>query len=170
MAIITGCGKTNETTPPATTLMPAATQTGGKEMLPPAHPPIGKPAIHPVSGNQLKVITPPEVAAKWKAVELSILAVGRAELRLRIPVGSQQALAATDLTLSVIAYLPSFKVNGDSVTSSSINAENPAVLLRLKNLRGKLAEGWVFQKLPQFNTFHSDKVAVTLIEASPAVP
>mgnify|MGYP001561768549 FL=1 len=73
MAIITGCGKTNETTPPATTLMPAATQTGGKEMLPPAHPPIGKPAIHPVSGNQLKVITPPEVAAKWKAVELSIL-------------------------------------------------------------------------------------------------
>lgn len=167
--VLAGCGKSNPT-PSATSMSPGRAQSMNEKTLPSDHPQIGATATHPVSGNQLKVITPPEVAAKWKSVVLSIRAPGQAEQRLRVAVGGHQSLASSDVTLNVIAYLPSFKVNGDIVTSSSTDADNPAVLLQLKNPRGKLAEGWVFQKLPEFDTFHSDKVAVTLVEALQSTP
>ena len=131
---------------------------------------IEAPPAHPVSGKSFKVVTPPEVAAKWKAVELSIQVTGRPKQRLRLSVGDHLKLASTDLTLSVIAFAPSFKITGDAVTSSSDNLENPAVLLELKNPQGKVAEGWVFKKLPEFDTFRSDKVVVKLIEGLQNTP
>ncbi len=164
VVLVAGCGNSSEPPPPA------MTPVTGKTSLPPNHPLLDKPFSHPVSGSQLNIIPPPEAAAKWKSVDISVRAVDHAEQRLRVSIGGRQPVAATDLTISVLAYLPSFKINGDTATSSSDKPDNPAVLLRLENPQGKLAEGWVFLKLPQFDTFHSDKVSVTLLSASPPAP
>lgn len=159
--LVAGCGKNNEPPPPAT--IPVMSKTS----LPPNHPVLDKAFSHPASGSQPNIIPSPEAAAKWKSADLSVRAAGHAEQRLRVSIGGQQPVTATDLTISVLAYLPSFKINGNTVTSSSNNPDNPAVFVQLRNPQGKLAEGWVFQKLPQFDTFHSDKVTVTLLLASP---
>ncbi|GEM_PF-4505509 len=135
--------------------------------VPPDHPPMGQSLPHPVSGSQAKVVVPPEVAAKWKSVQLAVTA-GGAEQRLAVAVGKSRPITGTDLTVDVVAYLPSFKMNGDVATSSSVSEDNPAALVRINSPGGKPAEGWVFQKLPDFNTLKDDRVKVKLIAASTA--
>jgi hypothetical protein len=144
---------------------PGMKATDSQMMLPPKHPDVGKVSHHPVTGSQMKVVTSPEVVKRWKAVELAVQASNDSERRLNVAVGSDQALVASSgLTLHVIAFLPAFMMQEESVTSASVNPTNPAVLLRLTDAKGKLAEGWVFQKMPEFNTFRSDKVDVKLIK------
>jgi hypothetical protein len=54
------------------------------------------------------------------------------------------------------------------VTSASNSPDNPAVLIQLVDKTQVLSEGWVFQKLPDFNTYQSEKLHVQLLSASAA--
>jgi len=54
------------------------------------------------------------------------------------------------------------------VTSASNNPDNPAVLIQLVDKARILSEGWVFQKLPDFNTYQSEKLHLQLLSASAA--
>ena len=59
------------------------------------------------------------------------------------------------------AYTSDFQ----TVTSSSNEQINPAVQVQA-TLNGQVvAEGWVFQNLPEFNSFKSEQVKVRLISA-----
>jgi hypothetical protein len=146
----------------------AEIHTGQTNM--PANHPMGETGtesdfVHPKSTQTSTLRIPAEVKAKWKSVELSITAAGGKEQRTRVSIGDKVAVANTGLSLSVTAYVPAFMSDAGVVTSSSNHPDNPAVQLQLSDGKGKIAEGWVFQSLPDFNSFSSNKVSVRLLSA-----
>lgn len=120
-------------------------------------------ADHPKSAKRLAVSIPPEVAAKWKAVDLALTPSGGETQTLRVSVGREAAVKNSTSVVRVVAFAPAFQITDNGVTSSSNNAENPAVLVRVLERGQPVAEGWVFQKLPEFNTLETGKLHVRLI-------
>ena len=121
---------------------------------------------HAKSGVKTRLNIPADVQAKWKTVELSVAGKDITVRKLRIAVGAEAGIDKSGLTVRVVAYVPAFQSDAGAVTSASNNPDNPAVLIQLADKGQVLSEGWVFQKLPDFNTYASDKLQVQLLAAS----
>jgi hypothetical protein len=121
---------------------------------------------HAKSGMKTRLNIPAEVKAKWKSTELSVAGKDIPVRKLQIAIGGETGIDKSGLTLRVLAYVPSFVSDAGTVTSASNNPENPAVLVQLVDKGQVLSEGWVFQNLPDFNTYANDKLQVKLLAAS----
>lgn len=121
--------------------------------------------VHPKTNLSSTLSIPPEVKAKWKSVELAITPAGGKEQRAHVTIGDKVAIANTALSLSVDAFVPAFMSDAGVVSSSSNQLDNPAVELQLRDHKGKIAEGWVFQNLADYNSFSSSQVSVRLLSA-----
>jgi hypothetical protein len=160
----------------------------GDEALPPSHPPL--PAAmppHPTEGTdsrpdldqrlaaehpqasgskQLSVVVPDSVKARWTAATLAVR-VGGSEKEIKLAIGAKATLGS-DLQLQLLHYLPAYTSNFQMVTSSSSDPLNPAVQIAVLSKGQVLAEGWVFQNLPDFNSFKSEQVHVRLVSGESA--
>ncbi len=121
--------------------------------------------VHPKTNLSSTLSIPPEVKAKWKTVELAITPAGGKEQRAHVAIGGKVAIANTALSLSVDAFVPAFMSDAGVVSSSSNQLDNPAVELQLHDHKEKIAEGWVFQNLADYNSFSSSQVNVRLLSA-----
>jgi hypothetical protein len=121
---------------------------------------------HAKSGNKSHLNIPADVKAKWKAVELSLSGKNIPLRKVRVSIGGETSIDQSGLLVRVVAYVPAFQSDAGTVTSSSNNPDNPAVLIQLVNKGQVLSEGWVFQKLPGFNTYTSNQLQVQLLTAS----
>jgi hypothetical protein len=120
---------------------------------------------HAKSGVKTRLNIPADVQAKWKSVELSVAGKDIPAHKLQIAVGSETGVDKSGLTVRVVAYVPAFVSDSGTVTSASNNPDNPAVLIQLADKGQVLSEGWVFQNLPDFNTYANDKLQVKLLAA-----
>jgi hypothetical protein len=174
LAALAGCGNQPATQSPASdqaVAPPPIRPSTTADIMPTGHPSMDKTLSHPASGkSQLKVTTPAAVAAKWKSVELDVQIAGASEQKIVVPIGGERKVFRTDLTLKIAAYLPAFKIQDGTATSSSNQPDNPAALVQLQGADGKITEGWVYQKFPQFDTFRSDRIQVKLLTASATAP
>lgn len=160
----------------------------GDEPLPPNHPPLpGATPPHPTenSGKQpdlnqilaaehpksdskkkLSVVVPDSVKGKWSSATLAVT-IGGADKELKLAIGGNASIG-NNLQLHLIQYLPAYTSDFSSATSSSNEQSNPAALIQIVSAGKVTEEGWVFQNLPEFNSFKSDRVKVRLISAEPA--
>lgn len=160
----------------------------GDEPLPPNHPPLptatpphptdydGKQpdlnqilaAEHPKpdSKKKLSIVVPDSVKGKWSSATLAV-SIGGADKELKLAIGGNTSIG-NNLQLHLIQYLPAYTSDFNSATSSSNEQINPAALIQIISGGKVTEEGWVFQNLPEFNSFKSDKVKVRLISAEPA--
>ena len=120
---------------------------------------------HATSVTKTRLNIPAEVKAKWKSTELALTGKSVAARTAKVAIGGDVDLDQ-GLVLRVLAYVPAFQSESGTVTSASNQPENPAVLVQLLEKTKVLGEGWVFQKLPDFNTFASDRIQVKLLGAS----
>jgi len=118
---------------------------------------------HAKSSVKTRLNIPADVKAKWKTVELSLAGKDITLRKLQIPVGGETGIDKSGLTVRVVAYVPAFQSDAGAVTSASNNPDNPAVLIQLLDKGQMLAEGWVFQKFPDFNTYANDRLQVQLL-------
>lgn len=121
---------------------------------------------HAKSGVKTRLDIPADVKAKWKTVELSVAGKDIGLRKLQIPVGGEIGIDKSGLTVRVVAYVPAFQSDAGAVTSASNKPDNPAVLIQLVDNGQVLNEGWVFQKLPDFNTYSNDRLQIQLLAAS----
>lgn len=121
---------------------------------------------HAKSGVKTRLDIPADVKAKWKTVELSVAGKDIGLRKLQIPVGGETGIDKSGLTVRVVAYVPAFQSDAGAVTSASNKPDNPAVLIQLVDNGQVLNEGWVFQKLPDFNTYSNDRLQIQLLAAS----
>lgn len=121
---------------------------------------------HAKSGKQSQLNIPADVKAKWKAVELSYSGKNFPQGKAHVSIGGEMNIDQSGLVVRVIAYVPAFQSDAGTITSASNSPDNPAVLVQLRDKARVLSEGWVFQKLPDFNTFKSDRVQVKLLGAA----
>jgi hypothetical protein len=122
------------------------------------------PAPHG-GGTKTRLDIPADVKAKWKSAELSLTGQDIALRTVKVAIGGEVNLGKEQV-LRVLAYVPAFQSDAGTVTSASSNPDNPAVLVQLLDRKQPVAEGWVFQKLPDFNTFSTDRLKVQLLGAS----
>ncbi len=120
---------------------------------------------HSASGAKSRLNIPADVKAKWKSAELSLIGQDGVARTVKVAVGGEMKLE-NGLVLQVLAYVPAFQSDTGTVTSASNAPDNPAVLLQLLDKQQVKSEGWVFQKLPDFDTFSSDRLKVRLLGAS----
>jgi len=154
----------------------------GDETLPPNHPPLtaaptadanGMNSVrnqqiasqHPKTSGKKKlaVVVPEIVKGKWASATLAVSS-GETAKEIKLPIGGKISLG-NKLELHLLHYLPAYTSDFQSVTSSSNEQENPAVQIEAIADGQVIAEGWVFQNLPEFNSFHSEQVKVRLINA-----
>lgn len=155
----------------------------GDEPLPPNHPAISalKPphpggmanekanldqqiaAQHPKpeGKKKLEVVVPDSVKGKWSAAKIAVTVNG-AEKEIKAALGEKISVG-DNLQLNVLHYFPTYTSDFKTVTSSSNEPKNPAIMVQAIANGKVVAEGWVFQNLPDFNSFKSEQIKVRLI-------
>ena len=173
VALFTGCSKEEGSTQHADlTVDPSdayeADDMGG-EAAAPSHATgqtldeVGKLAHANLAGVK-EVKLADEVASKWTKAEVDVSDVGIIE-HLALNVGDTATLKS-GLTLELISLVPDYSIFEDYISSRSNEANNPAVLLSLKDGDREVARGWIFESLPGFNSFKHVSVEVVLTSPS----
>lgn len=102
-----------------------------------------------------------ELRAKWSVVEIEV-SVGDKKNVIEVKVGEK---VKVDKTYSVLvdAFIPEYTMFEDHIGTRGDEPKNPAIRVELFEGDKSLARGWVFKKLPDFNSYQSDKLGVVLI-------
>ncbi len=160
----------------------------GDETLPPNHPPLPSAppphptnsannpsdlnqqlaSLHPRQANKkISVSVPDSVKGKWASATLAVTVENGAEKKLKLAIGETISLTK-NLQLHLVHFLPAYTSDLQTVTSSSSKLVNPAVQIQSISDGRVEAEGWVFQKFPDFNSFTDEKIKVRLVSAQRA--
>ncbi|MFC1685162.1 hypothetical protein ACFL0R_06810 [Pseudomonadota bacterium] len=147
--------------------------------MPPGHPPMpgavqqpaadGEAPAHPVSSDkELAINLPESVMGKWSAVTFEVTTVDGSKDKLEVVLGSETSVPGSNLMLRAEVFVPAYKSDFKTITSASNALDNPAAKVALIENQQVVAKGWVFQNLPEFNSFSSDKVSIRLLSAAEA--
>jgi len=143
---LTGCQKQEQPLPPK--VLPQASHTAKKET---------------------RIVIPPSVAGKWKAVRIAVVDKSRGSQKIyTIPIGGKTNIPSSKLVIRVETFLPAFIMEGAMLTSSSNEPTNPGVKVRITDKDEELFSGWLFSKFPSTHSFIHPKYGFTLIDAVPA--
>jgi hypothetical protein len=134
---------------------------------PPAAP---RPTVSHRTVKEKLIVVPAEVARDWRAVKISVIdKVRGTEDIYTFPIGKVSRISSLNLSVSVVAFLPSFGIEGSTITSSSSRPSNPGVKVRIAGAdNGKLVyEGWLFAKFPNTHAVTHPRYAFGLVSAVP---
>jgi len=115
--------------------------------------------------GETKVVVPEAVKGKWDAVKLVIedkLAKKTSEVTVKLD--SEYTIPNSNLKIKVGEFLPDFKMDGLTITSSSNEPNNPAVRVAVYENGKEIFKGWLYSKFPTIHPFQHDKYGITLKE------
>ena len=116
----------------------------------------------------MKLVVPPKVAARWKAVKIAVIDKSNVTQKLfTIPIGGKFAVPASTLVIEVEEFLPSFTMEGSVMTSSSNDLKNPGVKVRITENGSVIFNGWLFSLFPKTHAFMHPKYGFTLVDVVP---
>jgi hypothetical protein len=144
-----------------------------KPQLPPGHPsteggmppqgmpPAGMPDMPKVDR---KVVVPKEIAAKWKAVKLTVEdKTKKSTKEYTINVGSSLEVPGTKVKLTVVAFLPDFRMGEKDITSASDKPNNPAAQVLIQEPAKQDQKIWLYSMHPGVHPFQHEKIGLALI-------
>ncbi len=143
-----------------------------KPLLPPGHPTMegGMPAGAGMPNTPSKpkvertVVVSKEVAARWKAVKLAVeIKTAKTKTELTIPIGSEQAIPNTKMTVKVLAFLPDFKMTDKEFYSSSDKPNQPAAQVVVTENGKEIWSNWLFSLQPTVHPFQHENVGLVLV-------
>ncbi|HEX9020419.1 MAG TPA: DUF2155 domain-containing protein [Nitrospirota bacterium] len=139
-----------------------------KPQLPPGHP--GMEGGMPSSGmpnmpkKDRQVVVPAEVKAKWKAVQINIEdKTAKSTKAYTIPVGSDLAVPNTNIKITVLAFLPDFRMGDSEITSVSDKPNNPAAQVVIQEQGKEEWKGWLYSLHPEIHSYQHPTLGVILI-------
>lgn len=136
--------------------MPPAT-----EGMPPGHPTMGGGGN---GGVKREVKVPPDVKERWKTVSIKFIdKEKKKENVLAIDVGKEASVPNANLAIKVEAFLPNYTIFDEYITSKNNEPENAAALIELLENGKSVSKGWVFERLPDFNSYKNDKYDIVLM-------
>ncbi|MEK6742109.1 MAG: DUF2155 domain-containing protein [Nitrospirota bacterium] len=138
-----------------------------KPQLPPGHPsteggmpPAGMPDMPKVDR---KVVVPKEIAAKWKAVKLAVEdKTKKATKEYTINVGSSLDVPGTKVKLTVLSFLPDFRMGDKDITSASDKPNNPAAQILIQEPGKPEQKIWLYSMHPGVHPFQHEKIGLVL--------
>jgi hypothetical protein len=121
--------------------------------------------------SQTKVIVPESVKGKWSAATIILEdKVSKTKHEYTVKLNSDFNIPNSDLKIHVGEFLPDFKMDGLTLTSSSNEPRNPALALRVfengKQIFPAAGKqwGWLFSKVPSIHRFEHPRYAIILKE------
>ncbi|MGE5894979.1 MAG: DUF2155 domain-containing protein [bacterium] len=125
----------------------------------------GAPGIMMPKG-EIKIEVPANVKNKWNAVVLSIEDKAKNKAQdVTVNLGSEYVVPNTNIKVKVGDYLPDFRMDGLTITSSSDQPNNPAVNIKVFEGDKEIFKGWLYSKFPSIHPFQHEKIGLTLKEA-----
>jgi hypothetical protein len=127
-----------------------------------------KPSTSHRTVKEKTVIVPPEVAKRWKAVKIAVIDKTRGTENIYVvPVGSLLKVPSSALIISVEAFLPSFTMEGTTITTSSNELLNPGAKVSISENGISVFKGWLFSKFPNTHAVTHPKYGFSLIGVVP---
>jgi hypothetical protein len=124
-------------------------------------PAAGMPNVPKV---ERKVVVSKEVAAKWKAVKLSIEnKSAKTTKEYTVNIGSELAVPNTKLTVKVLAFLPDFKMSDKEYYSVSDKPNQPAAQVVVTENGKEIWSNWLFSLMPSIHPFQHENVGILLV-------
>jgi len=162
LVAVGACKKKQEQ--PAVPPMGAPGQQG---QLPPGHPggnqQPGQPGGVVMPKGEMKVVLPDAVKGKWKGVVLTVEdKATKKSSELTANLNSDVKIPNSNLTVKVGEFLPDFKMEGLSITSTSNELNNPAVKVVVMEGDKEVFKGWLYSKFPTIHPFEHPKYAMLL--------
>ncbi len=115
-----------------------------------------------------RVVIPQEVKGKWQAVKIAVLDKDSNEEQIyTVGIGSDFAVADSDIRVKLLAFLPAFIMDDVTMTSASNETRNPAVQIRILEQGKKVFEGWLFSLYPATHAFQHPRFSFTLVDFIP---
>jgi hypothetical protein len=138
-----------------------------KPQLPPGHPSVeaGMPPAMPEGVKKERaVVVPKKVKATWTAVKLAIEdKTAKTSKDYMIAVGASLAVPNTKITLTVLAFLPDFRMGDQEITSASNKPNNPAAQVLIREPGKADWQGWLFSLQPGIHAFPHERVGIKLV-------
>ncbi|MBI5074244.1 MAG: DUF2155 domain-containing protein [Nitrospirae bacterium] len=145
---------------------PAVPQVGAPgQQLPAGHAQQGAPGSQQVTmpKGQTTVSLPDAVKGKWKAVVVIVEdKSSKKKTEYTINVNGELKVPGSNLKLAVGEFIPDFRMDGLTITSSSNEPNNPAVGLKVLEDEKEIFKGWLYSKFPAIHPFEHPKYAVML--------
>jgi len=146
---------------------PQVPQAGapGQGQLSPGHPVGGEQGGQQVTmpKGQTTVSLPDAVKGRWKSVVVEVEDKGsKKKTEYTINVNGDFKIPASNLKLVVSEFIPDFRMDGLTITSSSNEPNMPAVGLKVLEDDKEVFKGWLFSKYPAIHPFEHPKYAVML--------
>jgi hypothetical protein len=115
------------------------------------------------------IVVPPYVAGKWKTVRIAVIEKSSVSEKVyAIPIGGKLVIPGSTMTIKVETFLPSFIMEGSTMTSISNDLTNPGVKIQIIENGSELFSGWLFSKFPSTHAFIHPRYGFALIDAQPA--
>ncbi|MEW6587479.1 MAG: hypothetical protein AB1442_17960, partial [Nitrospirota bacterium] len=138
------------------------TQPGGTQQM-------AKPGMMPRGKTQVTV--PDAVKGSWQGAKIVLEDKGsKTKQEYAVKLNSDFAVPSTTLKIHVGDFLPDFKMDGLTLTSSSNQPNNPALGIRVYENGKQIFPaagrqwGWLFSKVPSIHPFEHPKYGITLKE------
>lgn len=113
--------------------------------------------------GQLTVVIPDSVKGKWKGVILVVKdKKTNKSQEFTINLNSEIAIPNSNLKISVGDFLPDFKMEGLSITSSSNEPNNPAVRVKVFDKDVEIFKGWLYSNFPAIHPFEHPVYSIAL--------
>ena len=134
----------------------------------PAPPKLDTAQSHTVE-KETTIVVPDSVKGKWKAVRIAVVNKTTAKVKIyTIPIGGKITLPGSDMTIAVESFLPSFIMEGSTLTSVNNEMNNPGAKVRITEGETVIFKGWLFSRYPTTHAFMHPKYGFTLTDAVPA--
>jgi hypothetical protein len=118
--------------------------------------------------KETTIVIPSGVADRWKAVKIAVIDKSNVSQKLyTIPIGGKLAIPSSNLIIEVEIFLPSFTMEGSTMTSSSNELKNPGAKVRITENGAVIFKGWLFSMFPKTHAFMHPKYGFTLVDVVP---
>jgi len=143
---------------------PISTDKSGS-ILPEGHPSPGASPDVPIVAPVTKIDVPEGVKGVWVSAVVTVedKSKGNSE-DITVPLNSEYMLADSNVKLVVGDFLPDFRMEGSTITSSSPEPNNPAVQIKVFEGEEEIFAGWLYSRFPAIHPFQHVKYAITLKE------
>ncbi|HTF99914.1 MAG TPA: hypothetical protein VK654_04930 [Nitrospirota bacterium] len=138
--------------------------------LPAGHPPMqgGMPpaGMGAPSGPKVErtVVVSKEIAAKWKAVRLSVEnRASKTTKEYQVAVGSELPIPDTKMTVKVLAFLPDFKMTDKEFYSATDKPNQPAAQVTVSENGKEIWNNWLFSMQPTIHPFQHENIGIILL-------
>ena len=119
--------------------------------------------------REARIVVPPEVQGRWKAVKIAVLDKETTrETDYIVELGSFFRIKGSSLTVKVLHFLPAFIMDGTTMTSASNEPRNPAAQVEVRDGDKVIFKGWLFSLYPGAHPFQHPRYSYTLVDFIPA--